>query len=190
VKESEAAKLLAMLITAFPDEWRFLSDEQQRDTRALYARMMIDLDYARADAAVVRLIATARKMPKVSELRAMVSKLSRGREHNGGEAWGVVRRLIGRYGYMRTPGADFEISDPLIARCVEAFGWRTLCDGGYQAADRARFVDLYDRLAAEQGEDLAVGRIAAPIPARQLGAGPTSIADILGGSMLPQKALK
>lgn len=185
VTDSESAKLITMLVTAFPDDWRFLSDEQQETTRALYRRMLRDLDYPRADAAVTRLVATAKKMPKISEIRITTMRLSRGREHKGLEAWGDIQKKLRKYGRDKVPGKAFVIDDPIAARVVDVMGWRYLATAEKEShvSDRSRFSELYDELAAEQVEDLAVGAIAAPIPQRRLGAGPTSISGIVNSSM-------
>ncbi len=178
--ESEAAKLIAMLATAFPDDWRFLNEDQQEATRALYRRMLRDIDYPRGDAAIVRLIATAKKMPKPSEIRLTAMRLSRGREHTGLEAWGDVQRKIRQYGRTRTPGKHFVIDDPVARHLVDVMGWTYLCTSENLVSDRAKFVESYDELATQQSEDLSVGKIAAPIPKRRLGAGPQPISAIVG----------
>ena len=43
-------------------------------------------------------------------------------------------------------------TDPVTAQCVASLRWRELCDSENQAADRARFVELYDKLAAQKSE--------------------------------------
>lgn len=139
--ELQIKKLVAILVAAFP-AGKFTSD-----TVAIYERMLGDLDYALAQAAVERLLATAKFLPTVAEIREAALTLSAGETRPGGEAWGEVLRAIGRYGYMRTPGVDFQFTDPVILECVRAMTWRELCDSENQEADRARFTELYDRLA-------------------------------------------
>ncbi len=177
--EIEAQQLVTMLALAFPDGWRFLDEQQQDDTQALYRRMILDLDYIDVDRAIVRLIATCKKMPAIADIRAATVAVTAGREHTGGEAWGALREMIEANGERRHP----EIGDPVLARCVDAMGWRRLCLSSDHMADRSQFIRLYDELSAQQREDLAVGQIAAPIPRRQLGAGPRRVGDMLGGLM-------
>jgi hypothetical protein len=56
------------------------------------------------------------------------------------EAWGDVGMAIRRTGYIGVP----RFSDPLVAECVRAMGWRNLCIGDSpEASDRARFCELY-----------------------------------------------
>lgn len=138
----EAKKLIAVLIAAFPGK---ATDA----TVQIYERMLGDLEYVAANAAVERLLATAKFLPTIAEIREATLTVHAGEIRPGAEAWGEVLRAIARYGRNRTPGDDFQFSDPVTAECVAALKWRELCDSENQVADRARFVELYDKLAAQ-----------------------------------------
>jgi len=138
----EVAKLLAVIMAAFP--FSKLSDASS----VIYERMLADLDYPAANAAVERLLATARMPPTIAEIRDATLTMQTGEVRPGGDAWGEVLAAIGRFGRGRVPGTDFRFKDPVTARCVTALGWRELCDSEMVTADRARFIELYDRLAA------------------------------------------
>jgi hypothetical protein len=180
VKETDAAKIVAMLITAWPDSWRFLDEKQQAYQRKLYRDFVGDLDYAVADAAVRRLIGSSKRMPSVAEIRAQCMDLTNGRADRGGEAWGRILKLIGRYGVNRTPRirstlqaddvvADtFVVDDPVLFRVIDSMGWRELCLSENQAADRARVIELYEQLALQATQDRNVAAIAPPIPFKAL----------------------
>jgi hypothetical protein len=198
----EAAKLVTMLITAWPDGMRWLDPGQQAETRALYRQFLMDLDYAAGDAAVRRLIATwrptnAQRMPTIAELRAAIATQRDGRAMAGGEAWGAVRRLRGG------DQASYEALDPTARAVLEGLGWVVWDDlfrGGEvvkrwrvvigqsvddAVADRARFIELWDQLVSRGGTDRAVGLMAPPVPQRQLeGDGPKTFAEIAKG-LLP-----
>lgn len=139
--KAEVTKLVAVMCAAFP------AAKVTADTCAIYERMLADLDYPVANAAVEQLLAIQRFMPTVAEIRARCFALSLGEVKAGGEAWGVVVKAIGRYGRNRTPGVDFQFPDPVVGECVRALGWGALCDSEMQSADRARFIELYDTLA-------------------------------------------
>lgn len=139
----EVAKLVAVLIAAYP-AGKFSSETSQ-----IYERMLADLGYPEANAAVEQLLATSKWMPTVGEIRERVLALTAGEVRAGGEAWGLVLKAIGRYGRNRTPGVDFELGDPVALETVKALGWANLCDSENQVADRARFVELYDLLAVK-----------------------------------------
>jgi hypothetical protein len=138
----EVKKLVAVLIAAFP------AGKITDETVGVYERMLGDLDYPAANAAVERLLATSKWLPTVAEIREAALTLNTGEIRAGGEAWGEVITAIGRHGRNRLPGKDFQFGDPIVAECVAALKWRELCDSDNQVADRARFVELYDQLAA------------------------------------------
>lgn len=148
--EPEVQKLVCVLIAAFPSAMAKVDDEHQRNTMAIYRRMLADLDYLVANAAVERLLATCRFMPAVSEIRDACLSLTQGEVRAGGDAWGSVLKAIAEQGAHRTPGADFQFRDPVVLLCVKALGWRELCLSENQVADRARFIELYEQLAAKQ----------------------------------------
>lgn len=142
--QAEAAKLVAVLMASFP------SNKATTTTSQVYERMLSDLDYPAANAAVERLIATARFMPTIGEIRETALALAVGEQKPGGEAWGSVIKAIARWGYMRTPGVEFTFDDATTRRCVEIMGWGKLCSSENEVADRARFTELYDRLAVQE----------------------------------------
>lgn len=139
----EVAKLVAVMMAAFP------SAKVTADTSMVYERMLGDLDYPAANAAVEKLLATSRWMPTVSEIREAVLSLTEGEPKPGGEAWGEVIAAVGRYGSRRYDVGTFlpPFTDPVTAQAVRALGWVALCDSENQIADRARFIELYDKLA-------------------------------------------
>lgn len=141
--ELQGKKLVASLIAAYPTTK--ITDE----SAAVYVRMLLDLDYEAANAAIARLVAVSKFPPAIVEIRESTLALQVGEQRPGGDAWGEVLKAIGRYGYTRTPGVDFQFSDPVIGECVAALKWRELCDSENQEADRARFIELYDKLAGQ-----------------------------------------
>ena len=138
----QAAKLVAILIAAYPNSRSAVRDIDA--TSALYERMLADLDVNVATAAVERILATSKFLPSIAEIREAALAVSVGGKRAGGEAWGDVIAAIGKFGQYRTP----EFADALVEKTVRAFGWREICQSENQQADRARFIELYDRLAS------------------------------------------
>lgn len=173
----EAAKLVAVLLAAYP------AARASSGTSEVYERMLADLDYPTANAAVERLLATSKFMPSIAEIREACMSLLHGEQIAGGEAWGKVLSAIGRWGVYRVPGVDFVFQDPVVARCVAALGWQNLCNSENQASDRARFIELYDRLAVTTRKELNAGALPA---ARRLQAvrNPDEIATDVAGAQL------
>jgi hypothetical protein len=185
VKPSQAAAIWAMFATAYAEGLRWLGSQLEA-TAALYQRFLLDLDYEHAEAAVVRLIATwaptsANRYPPIPVVRAAVLEQQAGRARTGIEAWGDLRALSGSYERER-----LDEIDPHVRRCIEDLGWvvwspyfsvsrgefqrwRVARDGENEASDRARFCELYDRLATTERQDAIVGRLAPRPSARRMG---------------------
>jgi hypothetical protein len=123
------------------------------DTAGVYETMLLDLPFAACQQAVARLICTSKWLPTVAEIRAAATDVERGPVRSGGEAYGDVLAEIRRTGSYGLPS----FVDPLVAECVRLMGWRGLCLGTNEAADRARFVELYDALARRGRADEVVG---------------------------------
>jgi hypothetical protein len=152
---SQVAKLVAVLMVSYPNARWMPSrpgppgEQALPGTSTAYETMLRDLDYETANAAVERLLATKPQFPPtVAEIREAALALTVGETRPGGSAWGDVVKAIRRYGYMRSPGTDFRFADPLVAEAVSAMDWVELCSSENQVADRARFIELYDRLAS------------------------------------------
>lgn len=142
VTAAECAKLVAVLVATYPNA------RVNALTSEAYERMLADLDYPSANAAVEKLLATSRFMPTIAEIREGVLALANGERRPGGEAWGEVHRLISRFGARRyDEGIPPPMADEVSRQVVDALGWSNLCDSENQVADRARFIELYDRLA-------------------------------------------
>lgn len=175
--EPQALKLVAVLLAGFP------TTKASPETVQVYARMLADLEYVVANAAVERLTATSKWFPAVAEVREACMALAVGEPAAGGDAWGAVLAAIRHWGAYRTPGKDFEFPDPLVLHCVRSLGWQELCRSENQVADRARFVELYDQLAASHrtralADDLpALKRLRAAQPGLSAGRADRQVRD-------------
>jgi hypothetical protein len=157
----EAQKLVTMLVTGFPNLMSRLSSEQQASTMKLYRHMLLDMDFALANAAVGRLIASSRFMPTIAEIREAALVCAHGQRRPGGEAWGDVLAAVAKFGVYRRP----VFSDSLVAHAVYMLDWVGLCSSDNQVADRARFIELYERLAsARRAEQQVPERMRRELP--------------------------
>lgn len=171
MKKSEAARIVAVLLIAFPAQGSKLSETQQTQLAEVFADTLGDLSYGQCNAAIRVLIQTRQFMPTVSEIRTAVLDLERGPVRSGGDAWGSVLQAMKSKGAHRSPGVDFTFDDPVVAHCVQRLGWRDLCLSENTVADRARFIELYDKLAVEQRREAQSPALAAARERRQLAAG-------------------
>ncbi len=145
----EAARIVAVIMHACPSQAARIDRDRANGMVDAYEALLSDLTYEQCNAAVRILLQTKNWMPSVAEIRAAVVELERGPVRPGGEAWGQAKAAIGRYGSYRTSGQDFTFADPIVAKCVAALGWQTLCLSENETADRARFIELYDRFAVQ-----------------------------------------
>lgn len=149
----QAKRLVAALAAAFTNNK--LTDDSIR----VYVSMLSDLDFDAANAGIARLVATAKFPPTIAEIREATLAMASGEVRAGGDAWGDLLKAVARWGRNRQPGKDFHFEDPVVAEVVAALNWRELCDSEHPEAARARFIQLYDKLAAnrrrsEQSESL------------------------------------
>ena len=145
--ESEAKKLLAVLVAAYP----YASVPQS--TVDLYARAMTDLAAPVAERAALRCIATQSRWPAISEIRALAAEDASGLP--GWEsAWGEARQAALSVGRYRVPAW----SNPALEAAVCALGWDTICNTREEDAGtlRAHFRAAYEayRRASLEGAQL------------------------------------
>lgn len=169
MNRSDAAKLVAVLVSAYPQQSARLDAQRLDAMVSSFAALLGDLTYEQANGALTVLVQTRAWMPSVADLRAAVLELARGPVKTGAEAWGSVLRAIGREGYDRVPGRDFVFADPVTAQVVAALGWASLCNSENPTADRARFIEAYDQIAANARRAAQAPALAAATERRQLG---------------------
>ena len=142
--EAEAEQAITMALAVLPQHARSLDAAAISATAKGWAWILDDIESRDVLGALKRHLATSKWLPTPAEIRTIVDEAAHGRRRNGGDAWGDVRREIGRAGRYRAPRFD----DAITALAVSRLGWVELCDSENAVADRARFIELYDRLAA------------------------------------------
>jgi hypothetical protein len=160
MKESEVAELVALLSAAY------VRPPVTKATCQLYEQMLKDLDRDIAHKAVARLIATAKWLPSVAEIRAAAVEVQLGVRRSGIDAWGDVLQAQAIVGFKQksegawTP-ADAPLVSPVfedatVARCVQRMGgWIAFRD--VDSFDRSKFCELYDKLAEDERRDAVAG---------------------------------
>lgn len=144
---ADTAELVAMLSAAYPNS------KIPEATCRVYESMLADLDRESAHRAVSRLMATSKWLPTIAEIRSAAVDLRLGAQRLGGEAWGDVSAAVRRFGRGQSPTFD----DPIVAECVRQMGWLSICNSTNDAADRARFIEMYNGLAARARLDVVAG---------------------------------
>jgi len=153
VTPAQAAKLVGALLSVYPQA------QFGQASAGMYERLLADLDFDVATRAVDRLVKSSKWLPTVAEIRAAATDVQHGPRRLGVEAWGDVAAAVRSVGAYR-PAPRFP--DPLVTECVRLMGWRNLCLGSNDVADRARFVELYDGLQERARVDVVVGAALPP----------------------------
>lgn len=170
MNRADAAKLVAVIVATTPSQSHRLDARRLDEMVTAYASLLDDLTYEQCNAALRVLLQTRTWMPSVADIRSTVLEIQRGPQRAGGDAWGFVLQAVKREGFYRTPGVDFTFRDPIIARCVETMGWQELCLSENAVADRARFIELYDKLASNARREQQSPMLAGAREQREMGA--------------------
>lgn len=196
--------VLHMVLASYPTQRQRMTDADAKAMFAAWCSALADIDADDCKRGVQRVLLTSKWLPTIAEVREAVGLATRGDagapERCGADAWGDIRALRS----YRDREA-MQTVDPITMHVLQAFDWiewRTLlrragdveqwhvrCEG--TDADRARFIELYDktRAADRQSGQLRAGaripdRVIAPASV-QLGAGVHALGDVIG-SLLPQ----
>ena len=156
MKESEAAKLVSILMAAFP------AGKGNDQTAMVYEAELVDLDAELASRAIRRMLRTSKFLPSIAEIRGAAVAEQRGPLTSGLEAWGALGEAIARIGHYQVP----TFRDERLAECVRLMGWRYLCKSPNEMADRARFVELYEHLQDRERTEKQIGRLTSGTDAR------------------------
>lgn len=171
MNEKQSGEIVKQILGSYPAQRQRMTDDDVAGMTITWVATLVGIDHALAIAARDRLIRTCKFMPTLAEFMLAVGASASGPAKPGAIAWGEVRKLIHRYGAYRTPGVDFEVGDAQTAQAIAAFGWTELCASEAPVADRARFIELYDRLTVDTRTEAIVSgqlgfgfAIAAPTP--------------------------
>ena len=152
MKQSEAAKIVALLMACYPKA------KVGDNTPMTYETMLADLDAEETMRAVRRIIATEDSpyaLPTIAKIRMAVTGACV--EGKSGElAWGDVLKAVSRTGIYGSPQFD----DPLTEIAVSQVGWRDICNSDTRSLGflRAAFVKSYnaakDRIVVDGSANL------------------------------------
>jgi hypothetical protein len=151
--KTEASQLVAILFGSFP------STHVERRHVDAYVSGIEDLEPQAALEAVNRLRRTSKFLPSIAEIRDACTTVQHGPKRTGVEAYAEVNAAIRWHGRDYGQGAP-KFRDPLIAQCLGVWGsWNDCCNAPpNDPSARARFIEMYDNLAARTREGLVSGR--------------------------------
>lgn len=149
---SDAAKLMGIIVLAYPNYDKFKDEKQVKATVDLWATMFSEDDAGIVGLAVKKHIATNKWPPSVAELRELMLEMTAPDLIAPDQAWLAVSdfiKLHGEHLYVE----ERDCLPPLIARAVESIGYHNLyemncgsCRGSKPGMARTAFMNLYEQL--------------------------------------------
>ena len=176
--KADAAKLVAIVVTAYPNYDKFRDEAAVTATVSLWASMFQSDDGRIVALALNKHIATSKWPPSVAEIRELMLELMHPDLIEPDRAWLAVSDLLyttGEHNY----GDLYLQLPPLAARAVEAIGYYNLYEmhrscyrGGKPGMDRVAFMDIYkpmyerekQRAMTPEGLTSQIDAVASAIP--------------------------
>lgn len=119
------------------------------DAYKVWYRLLEDLDYTVAQAAVQKYMLTNKFPPSVADIRECAVLVRTGDKKTWSEGWEEVMKAIRHFGSYREEEALESMSD-LTRNVVRRLGFRNLCMSGNVTADRANFRAIYEQMAEKE----------------------------------------
>ena len=147
--KAEAAKLVLLVVTSYPNYDKFKDDQAVIDTTELWAMMFESDPGAVVGMALKKHIATSKWPPSVAELRELMLEIQHPELISPERAWLAVSDLLYTQGEHNHGDLHSQLP-PMVARAVESIGWgnlwemhRSYCRGGKPGMDRVAFMQQY-----------------------------------------------
>ena len=176
--KADAAKLVAIVVTAYPNYDKFRDEAAVTATVNLWASMFQSDDGRIVALALNKHIATNKWPPSVAEIRELMLELMHPDLIEPDRAWLAVSDLLHTTGENNHGDLHLQLP-PLAARAVEAIGYNNLYEmhrscyrGGKPGMDRVAFVQQYgpmyerekQRAMTPEGITAQIDRVSAALP--------------------------
>lgn len=146
--KADAAKMAAVIVTAYPNYDKFKSHDEVNNYVSLLATMFATDDAGAVGLAVRKHIATSKWPPSIAEIRELMLETTHPEIVPPDLAWAAVSDLI--FTLRRGSWDEARSRLPaLVARAVEIIGWKNLYDmhsgeaGAKPGMDRVAFMQQY-----------------------------------------------
>lgn len=147
----EVIKLLAWAVANFPS----MQERDLRPTAELWYKILGDLPYEIAEAALIKVLATAKYFPTVAEIREAAASIALPSLLSPADAWNVLTAAINRYGFYRRQEALASLP-PEVRKAVECLGWESVCHSEEPEIVRAQFMRVYETYLNRAKEEVTV----------------------------------
>lgn len=148
MKETEVAKLLMLITETYPN-LKLAEGRETRELTGAWYRLLGDLDYRLAKAAVIRILReqVIPSLPTPGKIRraavALCIKFPSETEALK-ELYDAAKfQKTARDGYYPGPLAGLDLLSPLVRKVAEGLGWKVICDNDEPEVIRGLFRKLY-----------------------------------------------
>lgn len=147
--KADAARLVAIVVTAYPNFDKFKDAKAIEATVNLWAMMFEQDESGIVALAVKKHIATNKWPPSVAQIREIMLEIQHPELIEPDKAWLAVSDLMYSAGQFNHGDLSRQLP-PLVARAVESIGWTSLWEmhrsayiGGKPGMDRVAFMQQY-----------------------------------------------
>lgn len=119
------------------------------DAYKVWYRLLEDLDYTVAQAAVQKYMLTNKFPPSVADIRECAVLVRTGDKKTWSEGWEEVMKAIRNFGSYREEEALESMSE-ITRKAVKKLGFRNICLSENITADRANFRTIYEQMAENE----------------------------------------
>ena len=123
--KADAARLVAIVVTAYPNFDKFMDAKAIEATVNLWAMMFEQDESGIVALAVKKHIATNKWPPSVAEIREIMLEIQHPELIEPDKAWLAVSDLMYSTGQFNHGDLSCQLP-PLVARAVESIGWTSL----------------------------------------------------------------
>lgn len=172
----QAAKLVKICVTAYPNSDKFQNDEAVANTVILWANYFADDDWGNVALALQKHIATSKWVPSIAEIRELIVEITRPDLIPPDEAWALVNNWL--HNTSEHGGEDVHRLFPtILADTIEACGgksklWALMRQqygyNGKAGLDKLTFMQLYEpKYLREKQQAMTPQRVVAGIETTQ-----------------------
>lgn len=149
--KQEFAQFVMALKTYYPRE-TLLPNNQAVE---LWYRQLSDIPYNIAEIALNQWVSTNKWSPSIADIRETANSIQNDEALDWGEGWAQVQRAIRYYGSYNQQKA-LESMDDITRQTVQQMGWVNICMSENEAADRANFRMIFERIAQRKRQDAQI----------------------------------
>ena len=144
MNKTEAAQLVGVLAAAYP-QWQVT-----KETVAIWADLMDDLDYIETRIAVRNWLLTEERPPSPASIRRALATSAGLTAPSRATAWAEVRSGL----TTSTDGAKPAFSHPAVSKAVETIGWWEIRTSSNIDTLRSQFWKVYEEYARDLDKDV------------------------------------